>query len=73
MECRNKENAVKQDSLNDSSESLVPPQGIYITIWRVSLSYSAETKTLPMLTTSTEAYRSQTGWNQRLMIKTSET
>ena len=26
-----------------------------------------------MLTTSTQAYTSQTGWNQRLMIKTSET
>ena len=49
MEHRNKEKAVKQKakislSLNDSSESLVPPQGIYITIWWVSLSYSAETK-----------------------------
>ena len=44
MEHRNKEKAVKQNSLNDSSESLVPPRGLHI--WWVSLSYSAETKAL---------------------------
>ena len=54
---------------------LVPPEGIWITIWCISLSHSKETKTPPhpprwrMVTTCwLQAWRPQTGWNQKVEI-----